>query len=293
MIRVRVPATTANLGPGFDVLGLALGMYAEVSFEKNHEKLTIEGCPEEYCNEENLIYTSFLKTYKAMGIKEQNVKITIHSNIPAARGLGSSAACVVAGMAGALIMENHLLDKRLLLDIGTRIEGHPDNVAPAIYGGFTATVQSEGQIFLENFKVHPDIVFYALIPSNMLSTNDARGVLPKMISHEDAVFNISRMPFLLRGLEKNDGDLIRTAINDKLHQPFRKALIPEFEEVVKICYNNGCSGVYLSGAGPTIMGIGDSKVNTSSMKASLNKLRNNWEVKPLKIDNDGVKILRS
>jgi homoserine kinase len=293
MIEMRIPATTANLGPGFDSLGAAVSLYAHVSFADSDKPLEINGCSEKYCNSDNLIYTSYLKTFEMYGKPPQNVKIGIKSDIPTSRGLGSSAACVVAGVAGALNAMGMEIDKKLLLDISTKIEGHPDNVAPAIYGGLTASMKHGDQVFTRQFKLHKSINFYAFIPDFKLSTLDARGVLPKQVDFKDAVFNISRVPLLLRGLEENDKELIGTSMQDMLHQPYRKGLIPGYESIEEACNENDCHAVYLSGAGPTIMCLSDQDGIEARLAQVLSKLKQRWSIRKLTIDNEGIKILRS
>ncbi len=293
MIELRIPATTANLGPGFDSLGAAVSLYAYVSFTDSEKPLEINGCTKEYCNSDNLIYTSYLKVFEMYDKPPQNVNIDIKSDIPTSRGLGSSAACVVAGVAGALHAMGMALDKKLLLDISTQIEGHPDNVSPAIYGGLTASMMHGNQVFARRFSFNEAIDLYAFIPDFKLSTLDARGILPRQIDFKDAVFNISRIPLLLKGLEENDKELIRASMQDLLHQPYRKSLIPGYESIEDVCLENDCHAVYLSGAGPTIMCLSDQEGIESRLSQVLSKLNYQWVIRKLKIDNDGLKILRS
>lgn len=293
MIELRIPATTANLGPGFDSLGAAVSLYAEVSFTDSDQPLEINGCTKEYCNSDNLIYTSYLKTFEMHGKPPKNVKIGIKSDIPTSRGLGSSAACVVAGVAGALHAMGMELDKKLLLDISTTIEGHPDNVSPAIYGGLSASMMNGDHVYTRQFKLHEAIHFYAFIPDFKLSTVDARGILPKQVDFKDAVFNISRIPLLLKGFEENDKELIRASMQDMLHQPYRKGLIPGYETIEEACHENDCHAVYLSGAGPTIMCLSDQDDIESRLSQVLSKLKQRWVIRKLTIDTEGIKILRS
>lgn len=293
MFEIRIPATTANLGPGFDSLGAALTMYATITFEECNNKLEILGCDKKYRNKHNLIYTSYVKTFEIYGEEVKNIRIGINSDIPPSRGLGSSAACVIGGVAGALYMMGKEINKDELLDISTVIEGHPDNVSPAIYGGLTASLKYGEKVFTEKYKVDDRIIFYAFIPNFSLATSDSRKVLPDKVKFKDATFNVSRIPLLLRGFELNNKDLIKVSIEDQLHQPYRKGLIDEYEDVENLC--NDCSGhaVYLSGAGPTIMCIADESGNKTSMEEGTSKFRNNWKVRELKIDEEGIQILRS
>jgi homoserine kinase len=293
MLKIRIPATTANLGPGFDSLGAALNIYATLTFEDCESPLNIYGCDEAYINADNLIYVAYCKTFEYFGERVKNVKIGIESDIPASRGLGSSAACVVGGVAGALYQMGRELDKKVMLEIATEIEGHPDNVAPAIFGGLTASMQVDRKVFTRLFPVNEAIVFVAFIPFFSLSTSDARRILPKEIKFSEAVFNASRIPLLLKSLEENDGILLRYAIQDALHQPYRKKLIPGYDEIEKICIENEGYGVYLSGAGPTMMCISDKKTSLADVQHLLGDLSQQWIIKALKIDEEGIQILRS
>ena len=186
---IRVPATTANLAAGFDVLGCALGLYNTLSFTPA-ERLSFSGCDEQYQTTENLAYVAYERVWRELRRSDvPPVHIHIQADIPVCRGLGSSAALIAAGAMAANIMAGKPFDKRQLLSLTTEIEGHPDNLAPALLGGLTASMLLGGQVYTVEYLPHPELRFVALSPDFPLSTHEARRVLPSMVSHSDAVRN--------------------------------------------------------------------------------------------------------
>lgn len=292
MIEICVPATSANIGPGYDTLGLSLDLYNKVSFSKNSIEFEISGCEKRYCNQDNLIYKSFREAERILGLEAQNIKINIKSEIPVSRGLGSSAACVVSGVLGAYTVHDLDINTDEILKIATKIEGHPDNIAPCIYGGLTASFLDGDKIYTNKYNINNDFVFYAFIPDFELSTADSRRILPKEIKHSDAVYNLSRLPILINSLETGNMEAIKNSIKDKLHQPYREKLIYEVEEIKNIIKNQGDSAYYISGAGPTVMCISKNDKLDHVLKESVKTLKNKWSIKKLKIDCSGMKYRR-
>ena len=290
MIKVRVPATSANLGSGFDCFGLALSLVAEVGFESIPSGVVIEGCPAEYRNETNLVYQAYCETMKAMDRPVDGVKITIDSKIPIARGLGSSAALLVCGVLGANAMHGYPLSKQACFELCTSLEGHPDNVAPALFGGCVASVMDDGKPISVSFDVHPDWSILALIPDFHLSTKQARSVLPETVSFKDAVFNLSRSALLGKAISLGDPALLKVATQDKLHQPYRSSLIHDFDAIVDRMKNADSAVVFLSGAGPTILVMSNRKNLDETIRPYLTDMRNQWEIVPLQIDTNGATI---
>ncbi len=291
MIKVRVPATSANLGPGFDALGIAFDLYNTYTFEKIESGVEITGCDEEYRNEDNLVFVAFKKALDYMKKDfDFGVRIDIQSDIPVSRGLGSSAVCIVGGIRGASEILGGILSDDEIIEIATEIEGHPDNVAPAILGGVVISIMEEGRVFNNKINVTGDLKFMALIPDFPLSTEKARAVLPKTYSREDAIYNISRTSLLISALSNGRLDLIKYAIKDKLHQPYRGDLIPGYYEIMDKCAELGSLGTYLSGAGPTIMTLHDGKNPEFKIKLEefLATLKDKWTIVELNMDNKGV-----
>ena len=215
-VTIRVPATTANLGPGFDAFGCALSLYTDVTFEETECGLEITGCPEEFTGPDNLAYVSYCAALATMSEELRGVKIHIDAHIPVCRGLGSSAALLVAGAMGANVLRGNKLSTQGLLNITNAMEGHPDNLAPAFYGGLTASMVDNGLPVCVNFPLHPDWEFLALIPDFNLATSKARAVLPEQVNRADAIYNISHGALVLKALELGDEKLLRTAMQDKL-----------------------------------------------------------------------------
>ena len=295
MINMQIPATSANLGAGFDALGLALNYYNYVEMEES-DKVDIDSLDglDVPKNEKNLIYISAMDLFNVCGKKLKGLKIRQTSNIPMARGLGSSSACIVAGLVGANTLLGNPLTIDDLVDLAAQIEGHPDNTAPALLGGIVTAVFDGKKVHWVKQEVYTKLKFVALIPDFELKTDEARACLPKEISHKDAVYNLSRAALFSASLLTGKFENLRTAVHDKLHQPYRMELIPNAREVFDIAYNHGAYGAYISGAGPTVMAIVDEE-NTyfaGKMKFSLdNAGLNCWQVKELRIDNIGATLI--
>lgn len=256
MVTVKVPATSANVGAGFDTLGLAVSLYNTVSMEE-WDTLDIQSTDGSQIptDESNLIYRSAKSVYDRVGKPLTGMRIRQQNPIPMARGLGSSSACIVAGVLGANALLGNPLSQREMLTLATMLEGHPDNVAPALLGGFVTSVFDEGQVYSVSKKVHPELVFAAFVPDFKLLTEEARAVLPEQITRRDAIYNISRAALAATAFEEADGELLRIVTKDTIHQQYRLPLIPGGEQVFAIARDLGAYAVYLSGAGPTIMAV--------------------------------------
>ena len=295
MIKLQIPATSANLGAGFDALGLALQYYNDVEMEESDtiDITSADGMPVP-TDANNLIYISAKDLYEVCGKKLPGLRMIQTNRIPMTRGLGSSSACIVAGLVGA----NHLLGNPLgtddLVDLAAQIEGHPDNTAPALLGGIVTAVFYGRRVHWVKQEVYTKLRFVALIPDFELKTEKARACLPHTVSHKDAVYNLSRAALFSASLLTGKFENLRTAVHDKLHQPYRMALIPHAREVFDIAYAHGAYAAYISGAGPTVMAIADED-NTyfaGKMRFSLdNAGLTGWQVHDLKIDNAGCVLL--
>ena len=282
MIKIQVPATTANIGCGFDTLGLALNLYSTFTFEINHE-FKVSGCEKKYQNEDNLVITSYKKVFKKLNKKIIPISLHIDSNIPVSRGLGSSASCIIAGIWAANAMLEYPLSKEECLDIATEIEGHPDNVAPAIYGNLCASFMDD-HVYTAKFQASKDLNLLVMIPNFEVSTNNARKVLPKTIDYKDAIFNLSRVACLCKAIEDNNQEMIHHALKDKLHEPYRKELIHEYEEIKAICKDE--VAFFISGSGPTLICI--VKNDEKHLINQIKQLKHHWTCLTLSIDTKGV-----
>lgn len=293
-INVRVPATTANLGPGFDCLGCALSMYADFDCELIPEGLEISGCPEEFCNEENLFVVAFRKMEDRLGIPHSGMRLRIRSDVPVCRGLGSSATLLAAGAYACNALRGNAMDRQPVLEVCNEIEGHPDNVAPCIFGGMvTSLVKANGVPVSASVPVSGAVSFVAMIPNFEVSTKKARKVLPIMISRPDAIFNISHLGVLLRAFETGDLQLIAEAMDDRLHQAYRRELIHECDRVEKAAIDAGAAAFCISGSGSTCLAVVDTyrrEEIANRIRESLAGSQYEWQVIPLTVDRNGAHI---
>ena len=295
MVKVTVPATSANVGAGFDSLGLALSMHNVFTFEEapRVEISSTDGTRVPTGNN-NLVLRSARAVYEQLGLPFRGMRITQRNDIPMARGLGSSSACIVAGILGANRLAGNLLTHRQMLTLATAIEGHPDNVAPAMLGGFVTSVYDEGQVYSVKKNIDPELAFAAFIPDFRLLTSKARAALPEMVSHKDAVYNLSRAALATAAFCDGDYSLLGVATKDALHQRYRLPLIEGGDEVFDLALDQGALAVYISGAGPTIMAVvhkDDTEFfdRVAAMLPQSEKLRH-FAVHRLLADNAGAKV---
>jgi len=289
VVKVKVPATSANLGPGFDVAGVAVTLYNTFTFELIDKGLEINGCPEQFRGEDNLTYEAFQRGAREVGLEFSGLRIECRDEVPYTRGLGSSSTCIVAGLVGAFAFKGRYDDRQAILDLATRIEGHPDNVAPAIFGGLTVSVNAENVTTL-NIPVKNDYRFIAFIPPFTLSTKLSRSVLPDVVSRKDAIGNISHLSLLVASLINGHDEGLRIGFHDHLHQPYRGSLIKGYDEIMKrLEKDEKVLGCYLSGAGPTIMAVirSEDVMGVVRMKEELHECLEGWEVVKLEMDMHG------
>lgn len=257
---VKVPASTANLGPGFDTLGMALSLYSWVELSAS-EKTTFQlhgeqmkGLP---TDKSNLIYKVAQLVFKEAGVAVPELSIAMYSDIPLTRGLGSSASAII----GALVAANALIGSPLsddkLFQLATGLEGHPDNVGASLFGGIVVSAWDGERADYVRLEPHARLETLVAIPAFQLSTEKARHALPSQISMADAVFNVGRSSLLVAALASGELGLIRHAMKDRLHQPYRAALIPGMTEILEHAADFGALGAALSGAGPTLIAFVD------------------------------------
>ncbi len=290
-VTIRVPATTANLGPGFDAFGCALSLYTDVTFEETDFGMEITGCEEEYAGPDNLAYIAYCAVLASMNEELRGIKIHIESQIPVARGLGSSAALLVAGAMGANVLRGNKLSIQGLLNICNAMEGHPDNLAPAFFGGLTASMVDNGLPVTVNFPLHPDWEFLALVPDFHLVTAVAREALPTEYDRADAVYNISHGAMVLKALELGDEKLLRNAMQDRIHQPYRKSMITDYEKIEGLIRTTGAA-FCLSGAGPTLLCITRNPGLEEKLAKKLSTITTaNWEMLPLHVEFEGARVI--
>ena len=260
---VDVPATTANLGPGFDCLGAALDLnnrFAMRRIEGGGERfeLIIEGSEGSHLRggPENLVYRAAQRVWKAAGLEPVALEARVRLAVPPARGLGSSATAIVAGLMGANALVGEPLSKEKLLELAIDIEGHPDNVVPSLLGGLCMTAKAASQRWrVVRCEWTSTVKAVVAIPSIRLSTSEARRAMPKAIPVSDAVVNLGALTLLLQGLRTGSGDLISDGMHDRLHEPYRWRLINGGDQVKQAAMDAGAWGCAISGAGPSVLAL--------------------------------------
>lgn len=255
-VKVTVPATSANVGAGFDSLGLAVSLYNSAVLEEcDRLEITASDGSIVPRGPGNLIYRAVKTVFDQVDRPLKGLRIIQENPIPMARGLGSSSACIIAGLLGANALLGGPLTQCQLLTLATAIEGHPDNVAPALLGGFVASTYDEGQVYSVKKNISQDLAFAAFIPNFRLLTEKARAALPQQVPYKDAVYNLSRAALATAAFCDGEYELLRVATKDALHQKYRLPLIPGGEEIFELTQELGAYAAYISGAGPTVMAV--------------------------------------
>lgn len=290
MIKITVPATSANLGIGYDTLGMAVSLYSHFTFERSDE-LEITGCPVEFQSENNLVYVSFVDALREWGEEPFPVKLDIHTEVPVARGLGSSSTCVVAGIMAAAALTGHTVDRAELVRIATSVEGHPDNVAPAILGGAVCSFTPEGgPPRCLRYDVSDRLRFITIIPPYEVHTSEARKVVPQEVPLSNAVWQMGRIAGMTRGLETGDLALIADANDDRLQEPYRRALIPDYDAIRATCLDGGAGTLWISGSGSTLMAVTDDTIVAKFLQVRLREAFPACETHILTCDTEGAQI---
>jgi len=275
-VRVRVPATSANLGPGFDALGLALALYNEVTLEEaDRVSVAVEGEGSGRLDEgaKNVVARGIALAFEVAGRVFRGARVRCVNRIPLSRGLGSSAAAWVGGLVAANALMGEPLDREALLAAATRAEGHPDNVAAAILGGLAVSCADGPQVTAVSLPVPREIEWVVLVPETESSTREARALLPESVPRADAIFNVQRVSLLLAALGTGRADLLAQAMQDRLHQPYRLRLFPWMDAVAAAGREAGALGCVLSGAGPSMIAAARPRAGESVVRAMERALR--------------------
>ncbi|MDJ0601747.1 MAG: homoserine kinase [Crocosphaera sp.] len=299
-VTVTVPATTANIGPGFDCIGAALSLYNQFKFTEQPEaendlSITVTGTEAHRVSSDrtNLLYQAFTHLYHHLNKTPPKIAIDIKLGVPLARGLGSSATAIIGGLVGANALAGQPLSTADIIELAVALEGHPDNVVPALLGNCQLSVGKSKNWEICQIPWHPDIIPVVAIPNFELSTEEARSVLPKTLPQEDAIYNIARMGLLIRALETGNEQWLSKAMTDKLHQPYRQGLIEGYEFVQECALKAGAYGMVISGAGPTLLALtsaGQIQSVEKAMKNAWTQLEIIADVRSLSIDTQGAKI---
>ena len=308
-VSVKTPATIANLGPGFDSFGLALPLYNIISVEetvlpgsgieiniineKNNEDKDVNDVP---TDKSNIVYKAIELLYNFIGQVPNELKITIKTQIPISRGLGSSASVIVGGLIAANELLGRPADEKVLMSIATEIEGHPDNITAAFAGGITVSSwEEDGSVIYRKLPWNDEWKLMICVPDYELNTEISRSVLPKEVPLVDAVYNLKRSAMFIESLYSKDEELLKLSLKDKLHQPYREKLVPGLSEIINnLKHTNGVLGTVLCGAGPGILSIYNG-IGVSEIKEIVTNTWNYFNVKTnflnLPIEKEGAVIL--
>lgn len=309
-VSVKVPASSANIGPGFDCLGMALPIYNTITIEETvlpgtgieinvmsedetMDDMVFDNIPKD---ENNIVYKAVEMLYNSIGQEPSELKINIQAQIPVTRGLGSSSSVVVGGLLAANRLLGSPADETALLAIATEVEGHPDNVAPAILGGFVlANQEDDGTITYTKLNWPDEWDLTVCIPDFQLATEIARSVLPKEVPMQDAIFNAKHLAMLIQAVNTHDPKLMKSALKDRLHQPYREKLVPGMKEIMEAFkHEDGVLGCVLSGAGPTLLVVSH-KYDLDKIKSTVKEIWENQNIKSdirtLKVEEQGAVIL--
>ena len=265
-VSVRVPATTANLGPGFDCLGMALDWWNDVCMSTASRPAVLiagDGADTLSASEDNLVYRAARSAFDAAGEEPVPLSISCRNRIPLARGLGSSAAAIVGGLVAANALCRRPLEQQCLLDLAVEMEGHGDNVSPALLGGCQVVVRDEGRTISDAVPLPPDLMAVVFVPDVPMATREAQSrILPDMVSREEAVYNLGRTALLVNGLATGRVDKLKVATRDRLHQPARQSIFPAMKYIIRAALDAGAAGAFLSGGGSSVLALATSRAMT-------------------------------
>ena len=303
MIKIRVPATTANLGPGFDCLGLALKLYLKLEIEEIEEGLVVEyqgEGAEKFSakkKEDTLIWKSINLVLKRAhkDIHKKGLKIRVLNEIPITRGLGSSASAIIGGIVGAAKLYNIDLTNQEMLELALSLEGHMDNIVPALIGGLTLAYKTgQEEIKWARIETPLDLRIVLAIPEFTLNTGKMRKALPQKVALPEAIFNLSRSALLVSALQNSDWEVLAEAMEDRLHQPYRTPFIPGIEDMLSQIKKTGLAGIALSGSGPSVVSLtkkGSEEVISKIMKDAFLKAGIICRTLVLEVDLEGTKLI--
>ena len=288
-VRIRVPASSANVGPGFDTLAVSMGLYNCFEASISDEGI-LEGFEGSFPYDECYFIQAFELACRQCGRSAPKIRVKMESNVPSSRGLGSSATLYIGGLAAANELMGLQLSRADILRMASVLEGHADNAAAAVYGGLTAAlIDDDGVARAQKLPISPELRFTAFIPDIRISTEEARSILPKNYDRRDAVFNVTHLASLIAALSSGDMEMLSLSLKDRIHQPYRLPLIPEYDKVKAFCEANGAV-FYLSGSGPTLMAVSTSEGFTAEAQKFADTLEGRWKCLPLSVDEDGLSV---
>jgi len=300
-VTVSVPATTANLGPGFDCLGAALSLHNRFHWKcmpssAPELQIQVSGVQADRVDQSanNLAYKAFLKLFQVIEQSPPRVRLAVELGVPLARGLGSSATAIVGGLLAANVLAGSPLSEAELMSQAIEMEGHPDNVVPALLGGCCLTVQGcNGAWVVSDVPWHEGVIPVLAVPDFELSTHEARQVVPQQYDRSDAIFNMAHLGLLICALAQGNGEWLKTAMHDRLHQPYRKSLISGYDAVHQAAISAGAWGLVISGAGPTLLALTPPEqvsVVIAAIETAWHSVKINAQVNALALDDQGARI---
>lgn len=286
MVTIKTPATSANVGPGFDCFGLALQLYNTFEVELSNET-KLENVEERFNNENNLFLRAYRKGCEALGVQD-HIHASFQCDIPVSRGLGSSASLIVGGLVSAAVLHDNALTDDQIFQLASEMEGHPDNAAPCLFGGMTASLKNENTFITTKLQLDPSWKYTVFIPDFEVSTEQARSILPDAYPRSIAAANAAHACIMSEALRSGNIDLLKIASFDQIHEPYRKQLIDEFDALKTIV---DPYGVFLiSGSGSTCILISKQGLNKNTLD-SISHLRHHWKVIQTEIANKGTEVI--
>lgn len=297
-VKIRVPGTTANCGPGFDVMGIACSIYNELELKLlKDEEIKIEiygdGAGNIPCDDRNMVWKCIKSLLEKAKADYKGVHIKMTNNVPLSRGLGSSATAIVSGLFAANLYLDNKFSVQDIFEMATEIEGHPDNVAPALFGGITVSTHTKQKLEYVSFMPNFPLKLVVAIPDFYLPTKKARAVLKQEVSLKDAIFNIGHASMIVAALCQGKVDALKGAFDDRLHQQYRASLIPGMYDVFKAADSEGALGTTISGAGPTLIAYTVENAEAIGQAMVEAFAKNNVQAKylALDIDDKGARII--
>lgn len=295
MIKLRVPASSANMGAGFDTLGVAVGLYNRIMIDEIPEGLQVINRDTQSFvprDKNNLIYRAMIELFNRVGYEPKGYRIEQNSQIPMTRGLGSSSACIIGGMLAANIISGRKLSYDEIIHLAAKMEGHPDNVGPALFGGFCVSLTDGDKTIIKSSKIDSNIKFAAIIPDFFVATKKSRKVLPSKVDFQDAVYNIGHASMFQAAMLSGDMEALGMGVKDAMHQRYRKNYVDGMEDIFEKTYSLGSHATYLSGSGPTILSVlsGGYEKFREGMRSYFAENSLKWKCMILPIDNVGAVV---
>lgn len=287
MYTIKTPATSANIGPGFDCLGLALSIYNSFEVELSDQDI-LENVEDRFNNPDNLFLLAYHKGCQAIGVND-HIHAIFHCEIPVSRGLGSSSSLIVGGLTAAGVLHNDALNEDQIFELASEMEGHPDNAAPCVYGGLTASLNTGNRFITHQIPLSPDWKFYVFIPDFEVSTNKARAILPETYPRSTASSNSAHAILTVEALRTGNPAFLKVAAVDQIHEPYRKKLIDGYDNLKKITEEDTDGMLLISGSGSTCLLITRTPLS-SNVEEQIESLPHHWQIHAVKEATEGTEI---